>query len=52
MIDIERKINQIMRDMNVDVNSLNSRDKQVIAQDVSRKLRFTKKEVYKVLVDL
>ena len=42
---VENKIKQLTIDMNIQLNNLSIRQKQILAQDISRKIRITKKEV-------
>lgn len=43
---------KIMNNMDININEINLRQQQVLAKDISRKLRFNKKEVNKILRDL
>lgn len=49
MVTLERKVKVIITNMNIDVAQLSERDKRRLAQDLSRRIRFTKREVFEVL---
>jgi len=49
---LSKKVDRIKKELDYEVSKLNRREKQLLAKEISHKLRINKKEAYVLLEDL